>query len=142
MTTPTPIVTRPALAGGIGLITLALLGAFALPHGPRDAGVAPAPVTQQRLFEVADRADGAVVVRDAASGRTIALVTGQNGFFRATLSGLARIRHLAGVGETPPFRLTRYADHRLVLDDPATGKRVELEAFGPTNEAVFAALLG
>ena len=40
-----------------------------------------------------------------------------------------------------PFRLTRYADGRLALDDPSTGAHVELRAFGPTNEAAFARLL-
>ena len=33
------------------------------------------------------------------------------------------------------------ADGRLTLADPATGARIDLEAFGPTNAGVFARLL-
>ena len=45
------------------------------------------------------------------------------------------------VYEVGAARFILYADRRLVLDDPATGSAVELEAFGPTNMAVFAGLL-
>ncbi|MBC7781542.1 MAG: photosynthetic complex assembly protein PuhC, partial [Proteobacteria bacterium] len=33
------------------------------------------------------------------------------------------------------------ADGRLTLADPATGQRIDLESFGPTNAAVFARLI-
>jgi hypothetical protein len=39
------------------------------------------------------------------------------------------------------MRLSGYADGRLILSDAATGRYVELEAFGSANEAVFARLL-
>jgi putative photosynthetic complex assembly protein len=68
-------------------------------------------------------------------------MTGQNGFLRGTLRGFARIRRSDGVGAIPPMLLTGYADGRLVLADPSTGRLVELEAFGSSNEAVFARLL-
>ncbi len=37
------------------------------------------------------------------------------------------------MGAETPFRLTRWSDGRLSLDDPATDRHVDLEAFGPTN---------
>ncbi len=40
-----------------------------------------------------------------------------------------------------PFRLSAWSDGRLTLEDPATGRAVDLEAFGPTNEATFVRLL-
>ena len=48
----------------------------------------------------------------------------------------------AAAAPVRPFRLTRWSDGRLSLDDPATGRRIELDAFGPTNTAVFAHLMG
>jgi hypothetical protein len=39
------------------------------------------------------------------------------------------------------LRFADRADGRLTLDDPSTGRHVELVAFGPDNEAVFAWLL-
>ena len=41
----------------------------------------------------------------------------------------------------PPFRLARWSDGRLTLEDPTTGRRIELGAFGPTNAEVFAELM-
>jgi putative photosynthetic complex assembly protein len=45
------------------------------------------------------------------------------------------------MGSEAPFELIAQADGRLTLHDPATGKRVELESFGPTNAANFSRLL-
>ena len=60
---------------------------------------------------------------------------GTNGFLRGVLRGLARERKLERSAIEPPFRLTRWADGRLSLEDPATGRRIDdLEAFGPTND--------
>ncbi len=80
-------------------------------------------------------------MRDAATGQAIDLVSGQQGFLRQTLRGLALTREAAGYGRADPFELSYYADRRLILRDPATNRTVELEAFGPTNEAVFARYL-
>jgi putative photosynthetic complex assembly protein len=89
-----------------------------------------------------DRADGSLVVEDARGGRTLATVApGQENFLRGTMRGLARERRRSGVGIEPPFVLTGRADGRLTLEDPTTRRRVDLEAFGPTNAAVFARLL-
>jgi hypothetical protein len=45
------------------------------------------------------------------------------------------------IGPQPPFELAARADGRLTLTDPATGARIDLESFGPTNAGVFARLL-
>ena len=50
--------------------------------------------------------------------------------------GLARRRD-----EDHVFRLTEWADGELSLQDLSTSKKIELEAFGPTNRDVFAHLL-
>jgi hypothetical protein len=33
------------------------------------------------------------------------------------------------------------ADGRITLDDPVTGRSIDLESFGPTNAAVFAKIM-
>jgi putative photosynthetic complex assembly protein len=69
------------------------------------------------------------------------LQPGTNGFVRGVLRGLVRERRADHVGAAPPFRLTRWADGRLSLDDPSTGRHVDLEVFGPTNAGAFAQIL-
>lgn len=89
-----------------------------------------------------DRADGAVEVYDAENDRRVeVLAPGSNGFVRGVLRGLARDRMLEEIGKERPFRLTRWSDGRLSLEDPTTGRTVDLNAFGKTNTAAFAELL-
>jgi len=88
-----------------------------------------------------DRADGAVFIYDASNRLTDELAPGTNGFVRGVLRGLVRERRADHVGPTPPFRLTRWADGRLSLDDPSTGRHIDLEVFGPTNAGAFADIL-
>ena len=86
-------------------------------------------------------ADGGVVVVDGEATGVARLAPGTNGFLRATLRGLVRERRRNGLGAEAPFRLTAHADGRLTLQDAATGRLVDLEAFGATNAGAFAALL-
>ena len=90
-----------------------------------------------------DLPDGGVAVFDAKdTSATIEIVApATNGFLRATMRGLARQRLRQDADKETPFRLTEWADGRLTLEDPTTGRRVEMEAFGITNEQVFADLL-
>jgi putative photosynthetic complex assembly protein len=105
---------------------------------PEAASAAP---SLERNLRFADRADGAVVITLSDTGQVLDVAQGQNGFLRGTLRGFARQRHESGIGSMPPMRLSGYPDGRLVLFDPSTGRQVDLEAFGSSNEAVFAHLL-
>lgn len=134
---------RGALFGAAALVLLALLSVTAA----RLSGVgvmempAAAPV-QSRDLRFEDRASGAVAVFDARDDRVVeVLAPGTNSFVRGVLRGLARDRMLREIGSRPPFRLTRWADGRLSIEDPTTGRRIDLGAFGPTNAAAFARLL-
>lgn len=102
-----------------------------------------APVAS-RVLRFRDRADGAVVIDDVTTGREAAVVAAgeKTGFIRGVMRGLARDRHMRGIGEAPPFTLTAWRDGELSLTDNATGRSIELTAFGATNRAAFAALLG
>jgi putative photosynthetic complex assembly protein len=134
---------RGALIGAATLIAFALLAAASARLG--DFGATRMPETsavQVRALRFEDRSDGAVVVIDDTTNATAAvLVAGTNGFLRSVMRGLARERKARGIGQEPAFEVIRWADGRLSLEDPVTGRVVALEAFGPDNAAAFARLL-
>ncbi|PPD19905.1 MAG: photosynthetic complex assembly protein, partial [Methylocystis sp.] len=45
-----------------------------------------------------------------------------------------------GLDASTPFALTRWSDGTVSLEDSATGRRVNLDAFGPDNARAFAQL--
>jgi len=118
------------------MVSLARLTGYQPPQPPASA------IVEQRDLRFVDRADGAVLVYDAADDHLAYTVQpSTEGFVRGVLRGLVRERRADHIGPTPPFRLTRWADGRLSLDDPSTGRHVDLEVFGPTNAEAFAAIL-
>ncbi|NJM36186.1 MAG: hypothetical protein HC850_17490 [Rhodomicrobium sp.] len=64
-----------------------------------------------------------------------------NGFLRGTLRALVRERRQNEAHMSAPFRLVRRADGSLTLDDPVTGRSINLNAFGPANSGAFASLM-
>ncbi len=95
-----------------------------------------------REFRFEDQPSGGILVRDARTGRVVHAVAPEtNGFLRGTMRGLARERYRRGIGSELAFRMIGRADGKLTLEDPATGRTVDLGSFGPTNAAVFAALM-
>ncbi len=133
---------RAALVAAGGIIGLSLLAAIAGRITGPVATVGLAAEVDSRGLRFEDRADGGVGIYDPGTNSLVEIAApGTNGFLRATLRGLARERHAVGAGQEAPFRLTRWSDGRLTLDDPATGRHVEMVAFGETNAEVFAKLL-
>lgn len=142
---------RGALIGAGSFVGLALCLTAAVPLGllPRpqtaeaariETGIKPAQVRDLRFL---DEADGAVRVVDAnglAPDERILPGTNQ-GFIRGVVRGLARDRHLRGIGQEVPFRLTRWENGRLSLRDLATDRTIELDSFGGDNSAAFARLM-
>lgn len=102
-----------------------------------------APV-RTRSLRFVDQRDGGVRIEDAGTGRVAStIVPGERtGFIRGVMRGLARERRMRGIGSRPPFTLTEWRDGELSLTDSVTGRSIELAAFGSTNRASFAALLG
>lgn len=145
-------VPRPALllAGALVATTLALtalvqvgvLNREAVPSIERSKAGVEAVEVRQLSFE--DRADGAVVVKDADSAETLAVLLGENdggGFVRGVMRGLARERRMNGIGHEAPFELALWRNGSLSLVDTATGRSVEIGSFGPDNRAAFAKFL-
>jgi putative photosynthetic complex assembly protein len=138
-----PTLPRGALIGAAVLVSASLLFVgIARLTGYRPDRPAPSWIVASYDLRFEDRADGAVLVYDIATNRLVdTLRPGTNGFVRGVLRGLARERRARQVGTVPPFRLTRWADGRLSLDDLETGRHVDLEVFGPTNAGAFADIL-
>ena len=126
----------------IGAVLLAvLLGVAAVRLSGTEIREPDAAAVAQRSLRFEDRRDGSVAVLDARSGQQIESIHGEAGFLRGALRAMARERRKQGLGAEPAFELIARADGRLTLNDPATGERIDLESFGPTNAGVFARLL-
>lgn len=143
-----PLTTQQRFPRGVliaaGILVLASI-AFAAAGRYADVGTVRMPVSTpviETALGFADNADGSITVTEAASGRLVATIPPEsNGFIRGVMRGMARERMLHSVSADPPFLLTRWANGTLSLHDPTTGRKVELDAFGPTNAQAFAGLL-
>jgi putative photosynthetic complex assembly protein len=101
----------------------------------------PVQAVETLALRFVDQADGGVAIEDARDRSLIHTVApGTNGFIRATLRGLTRERIREGIGDGPPFRLTRWSDGTVSLEDSTVGRKIGLDAFGPTNADAFAQL--
>lgn len=136
-------IPRAAILGACGLAVLTIFAAgTARLTGLGTVEVPPSTALESRSLTFEDATDGSVVIRDGFTGGILDVVApGTNGFLRGVLRGLARERKLSGIGREPAFVLTRWADGRLTLEDPETGRRLYLGPFGSGNVAVFVGLL-
>ncbi len=137
-----PKVSRPTVVITVLAVALIAIGVEARLGTPEGR---PPPATPVRTADLVmqDHDDGTITVTQAGTGRVIDTVPrNTNGFLRVVLTGLVRERRREETG-TPgtSFHLTRWSDGRLTIDDTATGKLIELEAFGHTNEDAFGRLL-
>lgn len=136
-------VPRAALFGAAAL----MLATIALAAGSRRAHLAEPPPHVSPALESAtltfeDKPDGTLAVLDASTRREVTRVAPQtNGFIRGVLRGMFRQRKLESIDRSAEFLLAREASGRLTLTDPASGRKVDLDSFGPTNSEAFAAIL-
>ncbi len=123
-------------------VSLGFLDREAIPQLEREKAHVQAIASRDIRFD--DREDGAVIISDASDGSSIAVIAAETeggGFIRGVMRGLARERRMHGIGSKPHFVLTAWADGSLSLTDTATGRMIELGAFGADNRATFARLL-
>jgi len=140
-----PIFPAWFVTGLLLLVAGSLMFAFWQRANPHEALVVSAdhgePVIERQLRFV-DFPNGDVGVLDAAEGTTMArLTTGEGGFMRSVMRGMARERRATGHGPEMPFTLTLWADGLVSIDDPATGRQIALSAFGIDNVEAFTRLL-
>jgi len=138
---PRDTMPRGPLWALAALLLLVTLGTAGVRLSGSSIRAPDAPPVAQRSLRFEDRPDGSVAVLDARSGQQIESVQGEAGFLRGALRAMARERRKQGLGSEPAFELIARADGRLTLADPASGERIDLESFGPTNAGVFARLL-
>jgi putative photosynthetic complex assembly protein len=131
------------LLGAAALVGFTLLGATTARLTGYGAAQRPAAAEiANRSLRFEDRPGGVIEVFDAASGRQIdQFGPGEQGFVRGVMRALVRERRKNEVAGQSSFRLTRWADGRLTIEDAATARRIELVSFGHTNAEVFARLL-
>ena len=132
-----------------GMLTLwgAVLCVLLAVGAARLSGYQPPPpaetaVLESRAVLFKDGAGGEVDVYASDSGRLLLhLRPGEGSFLRGVVRALARERRSRDIDPAAPFLLSRHSDGGLVLTDDATGERIDLQAFGPTNAGTFARLL-
>lgn len=134
---------KGALIGAAMLAALTITAAgFARLTGSGVTDINQSPPAKTLVLNFEDRQDGAITVLDVERGKVLeVLPSGSSGFVRTVMRSMARDRRTEGQGREAPFHLTRWADGRLTIDDPATGGHVDLGAFGSMNTASFARLL-
>lgn len=138
-----PYPTIP-LTAAVSLVVIAIVGvgSYQLLNVDAQSGSSAATVINQVDLFFEDRSDGSVVVIDATDGQAIdVLEAGTNGFVRSTLRTFVRERKAFNVGNEQPFRLQRIENGQLLLQDSATGREVDLWAFGQTNAKAFGRFL-
>jgi putative photosynthetic complex assembly protein len=136
-------VPRGAILGAAALIIFAMVVASA----GRLTGIGAvradyAKSVQTTSFRFEDRPDGGISVIAPETGAVVGVVpAGTDGFVRTVLRSLAFDRKRHHAGSEPAFLITKWADGHSTLDDPVTGRRVDLAAFGAANMQTFANLL-
>ena len=102
---------------------------------------AGASVVLERIV-VRDLANGAVGIFHAESGEAIVRYeSGQGSFVRTIFRSLVRDRRVRGVSADPVFILYTSADGNIIVEDPSTHSRIQLEAFGEPNADHFRQML-
>lgn len=132
------------LAGAIGLLVVVVLSVAMARYGgmPVEPGFSTDQMVQKRILSFSDQPDGSILISETETGNEVARAApGTNGFLRGFLRGLMRVRKTSEVELTAPFILASWSKGTMTLEDTVTGVKVDLKAFGPTNAAVFDALL-
>ena len=133
-------------AGLLISITMVAVAAFRISGAEPVAQVPTVDATHKALdLSFKDGAEGTVKVIQLIDGQPDHLLhvvqPGEGGFIRGILRSLARSRRASGISREHPFRLIMQSDGVLLLQDPQTGQRIYLPAFGPSNVESFQTIM-
>lgn len=133
-------------AGLLILLTVLTVAYFRISGQEPTAQIPPSEdVLSARELKFRDSDNGSVIVFETGADGTDQVVhevpSGEGGFIRGVLRSLARARNARGISRDHPFLLELHGSGTLVLEDPQTGQRIDLQAFGPSNIAAFRTLL-
>jgi putative photosynthetic complex assembly protein len=136
-------VPKGAILGAFALIAFALVSvSVARLTGLGTVHSDHAMPVQAMSLRFEDRPDGGIAVIAPDSGAVLGVIEpGTDGFIRTVLRSLAFDRQRHHIGAGPAFALTNWSDRHATLDDPSTGRSVDLVAFGKTNMQAFSNLM-
>ena len=131
---------RVPVLGGAALIVFALtVTTVARVSDIGTVRLQPVTAVESKELSFEARADGTVLVSEFGqtdAARVVRPADG-DGFVQVALQSLVREREAAGVTMAAPYRLMRQEGGRLWLEDPATQRRLTLDAFGPGSARAF-----
>lgn len=133
----------PAVLIAVAVCVVALLSAVLTARltGFDASAVPEAAVLETRLLGFRDLPAGVVEVYDWDTREVLERIpSGEGSFLRGVVRSLVRQRRGLETAAAP-FQLSLLDDQRLILSDPETGEDIGLNAFGPTNLAVFSAFI-
>lgn len=123
----------------LAVITLVITSFAVLTDRPPVGQPKPSEVVASRAIILEGLDAQSVVVRNADG--TLLADLPHGGFITVIQNAMARERLVHRIEGNPPLNIVRYANGRLVAEDPATGWSAELYAFGGDNKAAFERLL-
>ncbi len=134
---------------GFGLLLAGVVTAVAIFRfsGMEPLAQVPEPdnIVDQRQLRFIDGGGGTVEVFEVNAGANDLLVhvieSGDGGFVRGVLRSMARARRAQGIDDEHPFVVIQLASGTVLLEDPATEQRIDLQAFGPASIEAFKTLL-
>jgi putative photosynthetic complex assembly protein len=134
---------RPIILACILVVGSLFIAGFARLTGIGVVRLPEAATVDFRDFTFIEQPDGRVEVRTAASGEMVQSLSLRDGggFIQAVIKGMTLDRVSKKIDLATPYRLARHSDGRLILHDPATGRRQTVDTFGPVNAEAFAKLL-
>lgn len=123
----------------LAAVSLAITTAAVVTGRPAVGQPKPSDVVATRAIILEGLDAQAVTVRNPDG--TLLADLPHGGFITVIQNAMARERLTHRVQGNPPLNIVRYANGRLVAEDPATGWSAELYAFGSDNKAAFERLL-
>ncbi|MEO0323598.1 MAG: photosynthetic complex assembly protein PuhC [Myxococcota bacterium] len=135
------IVPKPALiATGVLMLASMVIAGTARSANLEAAAREPLPPPETALYlTFGEQEDGTLQV-ERSDGTTLIVPPASQGFVGGVLRTFRRVRERAQKDVNAPLALGLYRSGALVLSDPETGERIELDSFGPTNRRAFAQL--
>lgn len=95
------------------------------------------PLAERLIKFPVDREGRVTEVFDADTGEKIADLRANDGFVTTVLMSLSFNRRRLGMDVQPTYKLVRWEDSRVSIEDLTTGVQINLGAFGWENRAVF-----
>ena len=123
----------------LAVVSLTITTAAVVSGRPTVGQPKPAEVVSSRAIILEGLDAQAVTVRNPDG--TLLADLPHGGFITVIQNAMARERLVHRIEGNPPLNIVRYANGRLVAEDPATGWSAELYAFGGDNKAAFERLL-